>query len=149
MPSLGINAGSPRYKTNALTTEPKSWLSDAVVRGWLYTRSYAKSTLCRYIGESVWPVPLPSPKEATIYDDGKPFKAKLMSNPGQEHPILRHDSPNKVKHSCKIPCAFAGNRSWVAPVQDQCSNHWAKELTLWRSCHRLIIYYQICKIYLM
>ena len=32
VPSLGIDPGSPRYKTNALTTEAKSRLSDAVVR---------------------------------------------------------------------------------------------------------------------
>ena len=62
-----------RYKTIAPTTEPKSRLSDAVVRDWLYTRSYAKSTLCRYIGESAWPVTLPLFKEVIIYDDGKPF----------------------------------------------------------------------------
>ena len=36
--------------------------------------------------------------------------------------------------------AFAGNQSRVIPVQDQCSNHLAKESTLWRSCQRLIIY---------
>ena len=34
----------------------KSQLSDAVVRDWLYTRCYAKSTSCIYIGESAWPV---------------------------------------------------------------------------------------------
>ena len=32
VPSLGIEPGSPYLKTNALTTEPKSRLSDAVVR---------------------------------------------------------------------------------------------------------------------
>ena len=32
VPLLGMDPGSPRYKTNALTTEPKSRLSDAVVR---------------------------------------------------------------------------------------------------------------------
>ena len=32
VPSLGIDPGSPRCKTNALTTEPKSRLSYAVVR---------------------------------------------------------------------------------------------------------------------
>ena len=32
VPSLGINLGSPKYKTNALTTEPKSRFSDPVVR---------------------------------------------------------------------------------------------------------------------
>ena len=58
MPLLGIDPGSPRYKTNDLTTEPKSRLSDAVVRDWLYTRSYAKSTLCIYTGESAWPITL-------------------------------------------------------------------------------------------
>ena len=31
-PSLRIDPGSPMYKTNALTTEPKSRLSDAAVR---------------------------------------------------------------------------------------------------------------------
>ena len=54
--------------------------------------------------------------------------------------FLRHDSRNKVKHSWKISSAFAGNRTQVAPVKDQCSNHWAKESTPWRSCQRLIIY---------
>ena len=37
VPSLGIEPESPRYKTNALTTEPKSRFPDAVVRDWLYT----------------------------------------------------------------------------------------------------------------
>ena len=73
VPSLGTDPGSPQYKTNALTTEPKSRLSDAVVRDLLYTRSYAKSTLCRYIGESVRPITLPLFKEVIIYDDRKPF----------------------------------------------------------------------------
>ena len=54
--------------------------------------------------------------------------------------ILRHDSRNKVRHSWKIPRSFAENRSRVAPVQDKCSNRWAKESTLWSSCQRLIIY---------
>ena len=54
--------------------------------------------------------------------------------------VLQHDSRNKVKHSWKISHASAGNWSRVAPVQEQCSNHWAKESTLWRSCQRLIIY---------
>ena len=31
-PCLGIELGPPQYKTNALATEPKSRLSDAVVR---------------------------------------------------------------------------------------------------------------------
>ena len=43
--------------------------------------------------------------------------------------VLRHDSHNKVKLSWKSSHAFAGNQSRVAPVQDQCSNHWAKEPT--------------------
>ena len=73
VPLLGMKPGSSLYKTNALTTEPKSRLSGAVVRDWFYTRSYAKTTLCSYIGESAWPVTLPFFKEVTIYDDGKPF----------------------------------------------------------------------------
>ena len=32
IPSLGIDTGSPWNKTNDLTTEPKIWLSDALVR---------------------------------------------------------------------------------------------------------------------
>ena len=32
-----------------------------------------------------------------------------------------------IKQSWKFSGTFAGNRSPVAPVQDQCSNHWAKE----------------------
>ena len=35
VPSLGIDPGSPRYKTNALTTEPKSQHFDAVVRNYI------------------------------------------------------------------------------------------------------------------
>ena len=31
-PLLGIDTGSPKYKTNALATEPNSRLTDAVVR---------------------------------------------------------------------------------------------------------------------
>ena len=31
VPWLGIKPGLPRYKTNVLTTDPKSWLSDTVV----------------------------------------------------------------------------------------------------------------------
>ena len=126
---LGIKPGSPHYKTNALTTDPRSRLSDAVVRNWLYTRIYGESTLCRYIGESDCPVTLPLFKEVIIYDDGKPFLGKRISNPGRA-PILRHDSHNKVKHSRKYSCALEGNQTRVAPVQNQCSNHWARESTL-------------------
>ena len=73
VPSLGIDPRSPRNKTNVLITEPKSRLSDAVVRYWLFTKSYAKYTLQRYTGESAWLVKLPLFKELIIYDDGKPF----------------------------------------------------------------------------
>ena len=34
---LGIEPGPPGLKSNALTTEPKSRLPDAVVRDWIYT----------------------------------------------------------------------------------------------------------------
>ena len=36
-PMVGIKPGPPGYKSNALTTEPKSRLPDAVVRDWIYT----------------------------------------------------------------------------------------------------------------
>ena len=36
-PDVGIEPGPPGYKSNALTTEPKSRLTDAVVREWIYT----------------------------------------------------------------------------------------------------------------
>ena len=52
VPSLGIDHELLRYKTNALATESKSRLSDAVVKDSLYTRSYAKPTLCGYVGDS-------------------------------------------------------------------------------------------------
>ena len=45
----GYRSRAAQYKTNALTTKPKSQLSEAVVRDWLYSRSYAKSTVYRYI----------------------------------------------------------------------------------------------------
>ena len=48
VPLLGIEPGSPQYN--------------------------AKSTLCRYIGESALPVTLPLVKGVIIYDDGKPFR---------------------------------------------------------------------------
>ena len=59
----------------------------------------------------------------------KPLKAKLMSNHGQA-PILRHEAVTSLKHSFKYSRTLAGNRSWVALVQNQCSNHWAKVSTL-------------------
>ena len=140
--------GRPFTKTNSLTTEPKSWISDAVVRDWLYTRSYAKSTLCRYIGESAWPITLNHLQRSHHLWWQKVWlsETKVQS---RTSPHLQHNSRNKVKHSCKISPAFAGNRSRVAPVQNQCSYHWAKESTLWHSCQRLIIYKKLCKIYLM
>ena len=140
MLSLGIDPGSPQFKTNALTTEPKSRLSDAVARDWLYTRSYAKSTLCRYIGESAWPIIHSlSLKRSSFLMTERHFSAKQRFNP-RWAPILRHDSNNKVKHNWKISSAITGNQTRVTLVQDQCSNHWAKEPTLWCSSQRLIIY---------
>ena len=47
VPWLEVNSRPLRYKTNALTTEPKSRLSYAVIRDWLHSKSYAKSTWCR------------------------------------------------------------------------------------------------------
>ena len=44
-----MEPGSPRYKNNALATEPKCLLFDAVVRDWLYSRSYTKSVLSNYL----------------------------------------------------------------------------------------------------
>ena len=44
--------------------------------------------------------------------------------------VLRHDSHNNVKQSWKYSRALAGNRFRATPLQDYCSNHWAKELTL-------------------
>ena len=77
------------------------------------------------------------------------YFTRWSSNHLNIYKILRHGSPNKVKHSWKLSRAFAGNGTRVAPVKDQCSNHWAKRLTLWRSCQRLIIYKKLCEIYLM
>ena len=37
-PVVGIEPGPPGWKSNALTTEPKSRLPDAVVRDWIYTK---------------------------------------------------------------------------------------------------------------
>ena len=56
------------------------------------------------------------------------FKTSVLSI--FEWPLLRHDSLNKVKNSWKHSCALAGNQTRVNPVQNQCSNHWAKESTL-------------------
>ena len=36
-PAVGIEPGPPGWKSNALTTEPKSRLPDAIVRHWIYT----------------------------------------------------------------------------------------------------------------
>ena len=98
-----------------------------------------KMLLTRYIGESAWPVKLPFFKEVIIYDDRKPFLGEMKSNPGRA-PILGHDSQNNVKHSWKYSRSLAGNRTRVAPVQDQLTLHWAKESTHWRSCQKLNIY---------
>ena len=58
-----------------LTTEPKV-NSDAVVINCIYSKSYVKSTLCRYVRIECWPVTLPPLFKDVItlmMDDGKPF----------------------------------------------------------------------------
>ena len=65
---------------------------------------------------------------------------RIKSNPGRA-PILRHESRNKgMKHSWKNFHAWRGNRTRSSRLKIQCSNHWAKESTPWRSCQRLNIY---------
>ena len=57
--------------------------------------------------------------------------------------FLRHESRNKgMKHSWKHFPRLTWESNPVLPVKIQCSNHWAKESTPWRSCQRLYIYLQ-------
>ena len=98
------SARSPRYKTNTLTTEPKSRPINAVVRGWLYTRSYAKLRWWE-----CWPITLPLIKEVIIYGDRKPFWAKLMSNFRLEPPSYDMIAVRNVKHICIFPCPGWGS----------------------------------------
>ena len=118
------------YMTNARTTEPKSLLSDTVVRDWLYSVSYAKSTMCKFIRWECLPITFPLFKEVNIYDDRKNFLAENKVQSQTWAPILRHYRRNNVKHSWKYSRALAGNQPRAALVHDQCSNLWAKELTL-------------------
>ena len=63
---------------------------------------------------------------------------QIKSNPGWA-PILRHESRKEgIKHSWKFHNP-GGVWNLVAWTKIQCSNHWAKELTPWRSCQRLNI----------
>ena len=49
--------------------------------------------------------------------------------------VLRHDSRNKgMKHSWKNIPSFLGIEPGSSLIKIQCSNHWAKESTPWRSC---------------
>ena len=54
--------------------------------------------------------------------------------------FLRHESRNEgIKHSWKFHNT-GGVWTPVAWTKIQCSNHWAKESTLWRSCQGLNIH---------
>ena len=65
---------------------------------------------------------------------------RIKSYPGRA-PILRYESRNKgMKHSWKNSHACRGNRTRSSRLKIQCSNHWAKESTPWRSCQRVNIY---------
>ena len=90
-PRRDSNPGPLGQKSNALTTEPKSWLSDAVVRDWIYTQK-----LCMICFMQIF-VAHPHFEEVIIYDDTKPIFGETKSNPGRGAPILRHESRNEEK----------------------------------------------------
>ena len=57
----------------------------------------------------------------------------VKSDPGRAT-ILRHESRYKgIKHSCKIFFTYHEIRTWSVRIKIQCSKHWAKESTPWRS----------------
>ena len=87
-PRQDSNPGPLGQKSNALTTEPKSRLPDAVVRDWLYTQK-----LCMICFMQIF-VTHPHFEEVIIYDDAKPIFGETKSDPGRA-PILRHESRNK------------------------------------------------------
>ena len=58
-----------------------------------------------------------------VYTDLPPFCSEISAEKINISTVLGHDSRKKVKHSCKISHAVTGNRTRVAPVQDQCSNY--------------------------
>ena len=76
-PQRYLNPGSLGQKSNALTTEPKSRLSDAVFRDWLYTQK-----LCMICFMQIF-VTHPHFEEVIIYDDAKPIFGETKSNPGR------------------------------------------------------------------
>ena len=89
-PRRDSNPGPLGQKSNALTTEPKSRLPDAVVRDCLYTQK-----LCMVCFMQIF-VTHPHFEEVIIYDDAKPFFGETKSYPGRA-PILRHESRNEEK----------------------------------------------------
>ena len=76
---------------NALTTEPKSRLPNAVVRDWIYTQK-----LCMICCMQIF-ITHPHFEEVIIYDDAKPIFGETKSYPGRGAHILRHESRNKEK----------------------------------------------------
>ena len=89
-PQWDSNPGPLGQKSNALTTEPKSRLPDAVVRDWIYTQK-----LCMICFMQIF-VTHPHFEEVIIYDDAKPIFGETKSYPGRA-PILRHESRNEEK----------------------------------------------------
>ena len=89
-PRQDSNPGPLGQKSNALTTEPKSRLPDAVVRDWLYTQK-----LCMICFMQIF-VTYPHLEEVIIYDDAKPIFGETKSYP-RRAPILRHESHNEEK----------------------------------------------------
>ena len=85
------NPGPLGQKSNALTTEPKSLLPDAVVRDWIYTQK-----LCMICFMQIF-VTHSHFEKVIIYDDAKPIFGETKSYPGRGAPILRHESRNEEK----------------------------------------------------
>ena len=72
-PRLDSNPGPLGQKSNALTTEPKSRLSDVVVRDWLYTKKLCIICFSQIIEYEWIFVTHPHFGEVIIYDDIKPI----------------------------------------------------------------------------
>ena len=89
-PRRDSNPGPLGQKSNALTTEPKSRLPDAVVRDWIYSQK-----LCIICFMQIF-VKHPHFEEVIIYDDAKSIFGETKSYPGRA-PILRHESGNEEK----------------------------------------------------
>ena len=83
LPRQDSNPGPLSQKSSALTTEPKSRLSDAVVRDWLYTQKLCIIYFSQII-EYKW-IFLTHPHfgDVIIYDDKKPIFGIIKSYPGR------------------------------------------------------------------